>query len=105
MRATPASRNARMATMIARVLRASITVGCRNTGTALLTASTPVNAVQPLAKARNTSQTPATVTAGGTLGGATTGVTRPCASRALTSVITIVTPRQATNAYGASIKT
>jgi hypothetical protein len=39
----------------------------------LLTASTPVIAVQPLAKARSSSQRPTASVAGGSGGGATTG--------------------------------
>ena len=45
--------------------------GSRNAPTPLLIASTPVIAVQPLAKARNSSQAPASTAPGGT------GVDRP----------------------------
>ena len=47
----PSRNRARTTIIIVKVLWALGTVGLRKRGTALLTASMPVNAVQPLAKA------------------------------------------------------
>ncbi len=49
----PSRSTIRIAMMIVRVRRAFATTGSRNACTPLLTASTPVIAVQPLANARN----------------------------------------------------
>ena len=50
-----------MAMIIVKVRLAKTTLGWRKMGTALLTASTPVSAVQPLANARNKSHVAAVV--------------------------------------------
>jgi len=63
-----------MTTMTVRVRWAFRTAGCANAVTPLLTASTPVIAVQPLANARSTNQMLAAVTLAGSGAGATTGV-------------------------------
>src|SRR2546421_12266982 len=69
-----------MITIAARVRRARCTLGSRKIGTALLTASTPVSAVQPLANVLRRSQRLAAVTDGGRCGGATTGAGGPWAA-------------------------
>ena len=60
--------------MAVRVRCAFGIVGFLKIGTPLLTASTPVIAVQPLAKARTTIHTLSASVAAGIAGGATTGV-------------------------------
>ena len=52
----PASNTASVTTIIVSVVRARLTFGSANSGTPLLTASTPVIAVQPLAKDRINNQ-------------------------------------------------
>src|SRR5260370_33646863 len=72
----PASNTPRMTTIAVKVRCAWVTVGARKAPTPLLTASTPVIAVQPLAKARNSSQTDtaaAVVISGGGGGGGPAG--------------------------------
>ena len=63
----------KITTMMASVQRALLTRGSRNPSTQLLTASTPVIAVQPLANARNNSHRLSASTALGGGGGGTTG--------------------------------
>ena len=63
-------------------MAASVLCACRVQGslkapTPLLTASTPVMAVQPAANARNSSQSVTASVPSGTAGGATTGVGLP----------------------------
>jgi hypothetical protein len=62
------------AMMMVRARRAFFVVGSRNAMTPLLTASTPVIAVQPLEKTRSRSHKLAAATAGGSLAGGTMGV-------------------------------
>ena len=57
--------------------RAIGTVGLRKIGTAFETASTPVMAVQPLAKARTRIQAPIASVGSGSAGGATTDIGCP----------------------------
>ncbi len=68
--------------MTVRVFFAFSLVGSRKARTPLLTASTPVSAVQPLAKAFSSSHAPTIAVAGGTGGGAATGMGCPCESSA-----------------------
>jgi hypothetical protein len=60
--------------MIVKVRFANIVVGLRKIGTALLTASTPVNAVHPLANALINNQMETVVTEFGILGGMHMGI-------------------------------
>src|ERR1044072_6762679 len=69
----PASRMPRSSTIHVRVPIARFTVGRANAPTPLLTASTPVIAVQPLANALISSQRVAGATAAGSGGGGGTG--------------------------------
>ena len=73
----PASSTIRRPMITVSVRRAVLTAGSRNAFTPLLTASTPVMAVQPLAKALSSSQTLTAAVAGGICGGATTGTGWP----------------------------
>jgi hypothetical protein len=88
-----------MPMIAASVRRAWRTAGSRNAVTPLLTASTPVMAVQPLAKARNKIHQPAVVVAAITAGGATAGTGWPCASHVLTSPMPSTVKRQSTKRY------
>ena len=83
--------------MTVRVNRAYLSVGSLNAMTPLLTASIPVMAVQPLAKARSKSHAPTAAVAEANFGGATTGTGWPPARIALTSPIAIIPSRQAIN--------
>src|SRR4051794_33641556 len=67
----PPSSTPRIATIAVRVRCAFATTGSRKALTPLLTASTPVIAVQPLAKARSRSHRPAASVATGRAGGGT----------------------------------
>jgi hypothetical protein len=87
-----------MATMAVRVRWALETLGSRKMGTPLLTASTPVMAVQPLAKARTNIQLPTATAEPETIGGATTGTGWPPLVRAFQSPIAITAPRVSTKA-------
>src|SRR3982074_2087907 len=82
----PASNTPRMMTIAVKVRCAWVTVGARKAPTPLLTASTPVIAVQPLAKARSSSQTETAaavvISGGGGGGGGTTGTGSPPAGNA-----------------------
>ena len=79
----PASRTASRATITVSVRRAFATAGGANALTPLLTASTPVIAVQPLANERSSNHTLAAATPAGRAPGATTGVGWPPAVTAL----------------------
>ncbi len=67
------------------VRRAYFTEGSRNAETPLLTASTPVIAVHPLANDRISSQNDAATGVAGNSGGATTGSGRPPDAKVLTT--------------------
>ena len=80
------------------VRRALLTAGSRNALTPLLTASTPVIAVQPLAKARSSIQRLAAAVAAGSAGGGSTtasGVRRP--ATVLTTPMASTASRLTTN--------
>jgi hypothetical protein len=84
--------------MAVRVRRAITVRGSRNTGTPLLTASTPVMAVQPLANACMSSQTPAAACrAGACAGGGRTAAGCPPASSVFTTPAPMVSASVATN--------
>ena len=68
-------------------------------GMPLLTASTPVIAVQPLAKARSNSHVDAVVALNTGAGGATTGDGCPPCARVLTSPMSITVSSVATKMY------
>ena len=76
----PASMTARSTMIAVRVRRALTTAGSRNALTPLLTASTPVMAVQPLAKERIKSHRLAAAVAAGNVAGASTATGCPSAS-------------------------
>src|SRR5205823_4583886 len=71
----------------------------RNAGTPLLTASTPVIAVHPLAKDRRSSHAPAVATTDGGGGGATTGTGWPPCAAAFATPSAITTKRQTRKVY------
>jgi hypothetical protein len=81
----PASIAIRIITMLVNVRCAVFTTGSRNACTPLLTASTPVIAVQPLENAFNKSQTLTAAAAGGSGGGATAGSGAASARTVLTN--------------------
>src|SRR5437764_15380324 len=85
--------------MAVSVLRALVTVGSLNAVTPLLTASTPVIAVQPLANARISSQKLAAIADGGFKAGASTGVGRPPESSVLPTPMTITARSVTINRY------
>src|SRR5262245_47013109 len=95
----PASRTTRMTMIAVSVRRALRTAGAAKAVTPLLTASTPVIAVQPLANARSNSQSVAPLVAGGTFGGGTTGTGWPSLASVLTTPMPRTANRQRTNAY------
>src|SRR5262245_43052052 len=80
-----------------RVRRALTTVGSRNALTPLVTASTPVIAVQPLANARKRIHHPAVVVAARTIGGATSGVGCPLETHVFKRPMAITLNRHSTN--------
>ncbi len=86
------------ATITVSVRCALATVGFRKSGTPLLTASTPVIAVHPLAKAFTMSQTERFSVGIGAGGGATTGTGCPPCVAVWKSPIATVTPSAAMNA-------
>src|SRR5215510_2833296 len=94
--AMPASSVASMATMAVSVRRAVRTAGAEKTGTPLLTASTPVIAVHPLANARSRSHRLTAVVAAGA-GGATTGVGLPPLNTVLIRPIAMTEKRDSRN--------
>lgn len=73
----PASSSMRIPIINVSVRRALFTAGARNAPTPFETASTPVIAVQPLAKARSSNHKLAASVATGNAGGATTGTGCP----------------------------
>src|SRR5882757_4310586 len=77
--AIPASMTVSDAMIVVSVRRAFFTVGSRKALTPLLTASTPVMAVQPLANAFSRSQRPTASVGGGIGGGGTIGTGCPTA--------------------------
>ncbi len=85
--------------MTVKVIRAFLTVGSLKARTPLLTASTPVIAVQPFANACRMSQVLATAILACNGRGVAIGVGCPPLTRARTNPRTIVAPRVATNKY------
>src|SRR5262249_25270279 len=83
---------------------AAFTTGSLNACTPLLTASTPVIAVHPLANARTSSHAPAAPTAAGAGCGDTTGAGCPPAISVFATPSRIAPPKQPTNAYVGTIK-
>src|ERR1700730_9660547 len=92
-----ASKKPRISTIAVNVRCACLTAGSWNALTPLLTASTPVIAVQPLAKARSNNHSVTIWVAGGSGGGGTTGAGCPAAASALTTPNSKTPPRLATN--------
>ncbi len=82
-----------------RVRRACRTVGSRNAPTPLLTASTPVIAVHPLANARIRSQKLAPVVATGKVGGANIAAGAPLEATDRARPNAITPSSEATNRY------
>jgi hypothetical protein len=83
--------------MTASVRRAFSAVGSRNAFTPLLTASTPVMAVQPLANAFSSSQTLTAATARGAGGSRTTGTGWPPLASVLNKPMAMAINRVPTN--------
>ena len=84
---------------------AFFTVGSRNARTPLLTASTPVMAVQPLEKTcSSTHALAAATTALGAAGGATTGIGWPPANTVLKVPMAIAASKLPTNRYVGTMK-
>ena len=83
--------------MIVSVFCAFLVVGSRNAMTPLLTASTPVIAVQPLAKTFRISQRPTMAVAAGRCGGATTGAGCPPLNSTFATPTTMTISRDAMN--------
>src|SRR4051795_1785151 len=88
-----------MAQIAVSVRSAPFAAGSANAVTPLLTASTPVIAVQPLANARISSQKLAAIAADGCGAGGTTGVGRPPASSVLLTPMTITDKSVMINRY------
>src|SRR5581483_6053278 len=95
----PASMTANKTMIDVRVRRALATGGSRNALTPLLTASTPVIAVQPLAKDRIKSHRLAGATATDNVGGVTMDSGWPPASSVFTVPMTSTAISDTTNAY------
>src|SRR4029077_2034760 len=95
--AIPANRRINVAMIIVKVARAFLTLGSRKAGTPLLTASTPVIAVQPLENAFTSSHALTAATAGSGLGVGTTGTGCPPWSQVFQSPTTITAPSEPTN--------
>ncbi len=95
----PISIATRIAMMMVRVLRALSTTFSRNACTPLLTASTPVMAVQPLANARTRIQALKASDARAMCGGGATGCGWPPPAIALTIPHTRVTPMTPTKSH------
>src|SRR6202011_3694999 len=95
----PASKTPRVATIIVNVHSARLTRGSANSGTPLLTASTPVIAVHPLAKDRIRSQNVTALVGLITAGGGTIAAGCPplASERKTPTPIAIISV--ATNAY------
>ncbi len=81
------------------VKRAVTEAGSLKAITPLLTASTPVIAVQPLANARSSSQMPRASVAAPRWGGATTGMGCPPAASVLMTPRAIIASKQKMNKY------
>ncbi len=90
--------------MIVSVRRAVATTGGRNAFTPLLTASTPVMAVQPLANAWRMIQAPGSAAACRIEGGASTGTGWPPERNVLSKPITMAASRVPTNKYVGAMK-
>src|SRR5262245_36502467 len=86
------------------VRRALIVAGSRNAVTPLLTASTPVIAVQPLANERKSSQTLAPAVATGIGGGGASGAGDPSDVHTLNRPMATTVNRQNTNRYVGTTK-
>ena len=89
----------------ARVRCAAFTAGSWKAITPLLTASTPVSAVQPLANALSISHQPRAAVTGANGGGATTGMGEPPAANVLKSPITIIVSSETMNRYVGAMNT
>src|SRR5256885_16330070 len=81
----PATSKVRIETMAVSMGWVVFKAGSRNACTPLLTASTPVNAVQPLEKALSKSQALTTAVCGGSGGGGTTRARAPPAANEFAS--------------------
>ncbi len=95
----PASSTSRMAMIAVNVRWAVFTIGSRNAVTPLLTASTPVIAVHPLANDLSSSQPLSPTVATGNGGGGTTGVGCPPEASAFVIPITSVIRSVPTKRY------
>src|SRR5215469_2522801 len=95
----PANSTVRIAIIAPSARCAAATAGLRNAGTLLLTASTLVIAVHPLANARTRVLSPATPTALLGCGGPTTGVGCPPDDNAAHTPIVSITKRVPTNKH------
>src|SRR4051794_5548074 len=95
----PSRRAARTAMIAVSVRRATATAGSRNAATPLLTASTPVMAVQPLANALASTHSPATAAAAGGVGGGSAGAGWPPAATAFHTPTPITPSSATTNRY------
>ena len=95
--AMPPSITMRIPMMTVSVKRAVTLAGSLKARTPLLTASTPVIAVQPLAKARASSHMPRASLAPATGGGGTRGTGWPLAVSVLTMPHAIIASRQKMN--------
>src|SRR5579872_6433203 len=89
----------KIAIMIVKVSLAYLEDGSRNAITPLLTASTPVMAVQPLEKARSISQALMASVAVFNLGGAATAMGCPPAATVFNKPIAIAASRHPMNKY------
>src|ERR1022692_2872541 len=97
--AMPASITASSAMIAVRVRRAWETAGSRKAETPLLTASTPVMAVHPLAKARIRIQSVAVIAAAGWCAGGATGAGLPPARAVLATPMARTAKSETTNRY------
>src|ERR1035437_9522832 len=95
----PASITIKMPMMMVSARRACLGAGSRNAITPLLTASTPVMAVHPLAKARTSSHALTLAVARVAGGIAATAIGWPLAASVLASPIAIAVSKQAMNRY------
>ena len=100
----PNSNTMSVAMMMVSVIRAFLVPGSRKAFTPLLTASTPVIAVQPLAKLCSSSHVVTTVCGAGGRGGATTGTGCPPLAKLRTTPIAIMANRLATNRQVGAMK-
>src|SRR3954453_20837671 len=95
----PASRIPSSKQMRVSVRRAFFTFGFAKMGTALLTASTPVIAVQPLANARMSNHALTGIAVAASGGGAATGVGWPLVARLFQTPMAITNSNVQTNKY------